>query len=209
MTQRQCVVFNSSHEPLAVVPAERGLILVLEEKAYILEEVPNQRFRSPNKDFPIPTSIIMKEYRNTGARYYGNAVKNQRNMFVRDNYTCQYCLRPYTHLKRNEYLTRDHMIPLSQGGKDEWTNIITACSTCNHMKDDRDLNEFQEYLNKQLDEFQSRPSSPKKRSKEQERVAQMLVAVDSINNLKRTPPKAPTVFEIMMKRSKKLKKAAA
>ena len=112
----QCIVYNASHEPLAVVTAERGLVLHLEGKAIILEELPGRRFRSPNADFPIPTCIVLKEYRKTGAKYYGPAQLNQRNLFLRDSYTCQYCTRHLLDLKRREYLTRDHVLPLSRGG---------------------------------------------------------------------------------------------
>ena len=31
-------------------------------------------------------------------------------------------------------LTRDHIIPRSRGGNNEWTNVATACSRCNHQK---------------------------------------------------------------------------
>ena len=51
-------------------------------------------------------------------------------MYVRDVYTCQYCNTPYT--KAN--LTLDHVIPLSQGGKTSWTNIVAACGPCNNRK---------------------------------------------------------------------------
>lgn len=132
----QCIVYNASHEPLAVVTAERGLVLHLEGKAIILEELQGRRFRSPNAEFPIPTSVVLKEYKKTGAKYYGPAQLNQRNLFLRDAYTCQYCARHLLDLKRREYLTRDHVMPISRGGKDEWTNVVTACSTCNHKKDD-------------------------------------------------------------------------
>lgn len=34
-------------------------------------------------------------------------------------------------------LTIDHVVPLSKGGKHEWTNVVTACSTCNNKKGDK------------------------------------------------------------------------
>lgn len=207
----RCVVFNASHEPLAVVSPERGLVLVLEGKAIITGEAPNRRFRSQRAEFPVPTSIVMKEYKKTGARYYGEAVKNQRNMFVRDEYRCQYCWRSYTQLRKGEYLTRDHVLPLSRGGLDEWTNIITACSKCNHLKDDRDLSDFAKYLSVQLEqetERLRRSTSVKDRAKIQGLVLRYLDMVQGIADIESDPPKAPTVFEIMLKRSENMRRVA-
>jgi hypothetical protein len=37
-------------------------------------------------------------------------------------------------LKPRECLTRDHLVPISRGGLNEWTNVVTACSSCNTRK---------------------------------------------------------------------------
>ncbi|HMB60970.1 MAG TPA: HNH endonuclease, partial [Xanthomonadales bacterium] len=34
----------------------------------------------------------------------------------------------------NFLLSRDHVKPLSQGGKDRWANVVTACKRCNNHK---------------------------------------------------------------------------
>lgn len=54
-------------------------------------------------------------------------------LFVRDHYTCGYCGRRF----HFEDLTRDHIIPTSRGGKDVWTNVVTACRYDNHRKDNK------------------------------------------------------------------------
>ena len=132
-----CVVYNTSHEPLALVEAERGLVLHLEGKALILEELPDKKFRTVSTEYPVPTSIVLKEYRHTGAKYYSAAQLNQRNLFTRDDYTCQYCGRKDYELNKKEYLTRDHVLPQSRGGEDNWVNVVTCCSSCNHRKDNQ------------------------------------------------------------------------
>ncbi|MGI9296749.1 MAG: HNH endonuclease [Gammaproteobacteria bacterium] len=38
-------------------------------------------------------------------------------------------------------LTRDHVTPLSRGGKDVWENVVTCCRPCNEAKDDHLLEE--------------------------------------------------------------------
>jgi len=36
-----------------------------------------------------------------------------------------------------QLLSRDHVRPLSQGGRDHWKNVVTACKRCNNHKADR------------------------------------------------------------------------
>jgi 5-methylcytosine-specific restriction endonuclease McrA len=48
-------------------------------------------------------------------------------LFSRDRMLCMYC---GDHFSRGE-LTRDHVIPLSKGGKDTWENVVSACLSCN------------------------------------------------------------------------------
>ncbi len=55
---------------------------------------------------------------------------NNRTLFKRDGYLCMYCGE---HFAISE-LSRDHVTPLSQGGRDAWTNVITACRRCNNHK---------------------------------------------------------------------------
>jgi 5-methylcytosine-specific restriction endonuclease McrA len=56
-----------------------------------------------------------------------------RELFNRDANICMYCGHQYP----DSELTRDHVIPLSRGGKDRWSNVITACKTCNTRKGNR------------------------------------------------------------------------
>lgn len=60
-----------------------------------------------------------------------------RELFARDRWTCAYCGKVFSELK----LTRDHVIPVSRGGKDVWMNVVTACEHDNHKKDDKLLHE--------------------------------------------------------------------
>jgi 5-methylcytosine-specific restriction endonuclease McrA len=59
-------------------------------------------------------------------------------LFIRDRYTCAYCGKIFPF----EELTRDHVIPRSKGGKDVWTNVVTACDYDNHRKADYMLSEI-------------------------------------------------------------------
>lgn len=56
-----------------------------------------------------------------------------RYLFRRDNNVCLYCGQRF----KVSQLTRDHVIPKSRGGRNLWSNSVTACGRCNHHKADR------------------------------------------------------------------------
>lgn len=51
-------------------------------------------------------------------------------LFARDKHLCLYCGNTWP----RHVLTRDHVMPLSRGGRDEWENVVTACANCNMRK---------------------------------------------------------------------------
>lgn len=55
---------------------------------------------------------------------------SNRALFRRDACLCLYCGQTF---KRHE-LSRDHVTPISQGGRDVWENVVTACKRCNNHK---------------------------------------------------------------------------
>lgn len=71
------------------------------------------------------------------SRFTAEPPLNNRELFRRDGHTCMYCL---TELPDRQ-LTRDHLIPVSRGGKDEWENVVAACRFCNQKKADRLIQE--------------------------------------------------------------------
>ncbi len=58
---------------------------------------------------------------------------NNRTLFRRDGNLCMYCAQRF----RTSELTRDHITPLSLGGRDAWTNVVAACRRCNDHKGGR------------------------------------------------------------------------
>jgi 5-methylcytosine-specific restriction endonuclease McrA len=58
---------------------------------------------------------------------------NNHTLFKRDANVCLYCATRF----RTSDLTRDHITPLSRGGRDVWTNVVTACRRCNNHKGGR------------------------------------------------------------------------
>ena len=58
---------------------------------------------------------------------------NRRNIFARDRNRCQYCGKRFT----TSELSLDHVLPRSQGGEANWTNIVCCCVKCNVKKGGR------------------------------------------------------------------------
>lgn len=58
---------------------------------------------------------------------------NNRTLFRRDANVCMYCAGRFP----TSDLTRDHIQPISRGGTDCWTNVVTACRRCNNHKGGR------------------------------------------------------------------------
>ena len=130
-----CLALNASFEPLTIIPARRAIRLVLDQKAEILEVDDARAFRSPRVELPFPTVIRLVRFVHVPRRFRRQVTNTF--LFARDEYTCQYCGRHRGQLKGRQFLTRDHIIPLSRGGDNSWQNLVSSCSPCNNRKGDR------------------------------------------------------------------------
>lgn len=144
----RCVVLNTTYEPITIVSSKRALILCIEDKAELIEAHPEKVVHSKKQTFPVPVKIVLKEFVKGRMVFRTKAVLTQRNLFIRDEYTCQYCKRGKQELRKNEFLTRDHVVPRHRGGKDLWENVVTCCNTCNNKKGHLLLSETRMVLNK-------------------------------------------------------------
>ena len=130
-----CLALNASFEPLTMVPLKRARRLVIDGKAEIVEADEGRHVRSERLTIPRPVVIRLTKFIHV-PRKFRRQVTNTF-LFARDRYACQYCRRPSHELKPRESLTRDHLVPLSRGGTNEWTNVVTACSSCNTRKSNK------------------------------------------------------------------------
>lgn len=130
-----CLALNASYEPLTMVPLRRALRLVIDGKAEIVEADKHTPVRSERQAFPRPAVIRLTRYVHVPRRFRRQVTNTF--LFARDDYQCQYCGRRSGDLKPRESLTRDHLIPMSRGGTNEWSNVVTACSSCNTKKANR------------------------------------------------------------------------
>lgn len=130
-----CLALNASYEPLTMVPLRRALRLVIDGKAEIVEAEQGRPVRSERMAMPRPAVIRLTKFIHVPRRFRRQVTNTF--LFARDQYQCQYCGREVAELKPRESLTRDHVVPMSRGGLNEWTNVVTACSSCNTRKASR------------------------------------------------------------------------
>lgn len=123
---KQVLVLNAGYEPLSLVSVRRAVVLLLREKAELLEAT-QQMLTGASYSIPIPLVIRLVHYVRLPHR---RVPPTRAAVMLRDAFTCQYCgCAP----GRYE-LTVDHVLPRSRGGRHDWTNLATACKRCNQVK---------------------------------------------------------------------------
>jgi 5-methylcytosine-specific restriction endonuclease McrA len=124
------LVLNATYEPLSVVSVRRAVVLLLKEKAEIVEAA-EAVLRSERISMPMPLVIRLIYY--VRIPYRVSLPVTRRTVLARDHYTCQYCGKQ----PLRKHLTVDHVLPRSRGGRTVWENVVTACQRCNGRKGNR------------------------------------------------------------------------
>jgi 5-methylcytosine-specific restriction endonuclease McrA len=125
------LVLNATYEPLCVVTLRRAVVLVLAEKAIIVEQS-DAVMRSATTEIPVPSVVRLSRY--VRVPYRREVPMTRRAVLDRDGHRCVYC--------GTRADTIDHVRPRSRGGQHVWTNVVAACARCNHRKGDRLLGEL-------------------------------------------------------------------
>ena len=131
LSTSRSLVLNSSYQPVKLVSWQKAMILWFQDKVEILEYHNSTIVRTAKQNFQLPSVLRLKKY--VSPRKSTRIKFSRENVYLRDNYTCQYCARKFS-LRE---LTLDHVVPASQRGRKEWTNVVTACRPCNHLKANR------------------------------------------------------------------------
>lgn len=126
----QVLVLNATYEPLNVVSVRRAVVLLLKEKAQVVEAA-EAWLRSESLAVPIPLVIRLVYYVRIPRNF--SLPLSRRTVLARDHYTCQYCGIQMA----KAHLTIDHVLPRSRGGETNWENVTTACGPCNRRKGNR------------------------------------------------------------------------
>jgi 5-methylcytosine-specific restriction endonuclease McrA len=125
------LVLNATYEPLCVVPLRRAVVLVLAEKAVVVESG-STVMHSERLSIAAPTVVRLARF--VRVPFRRDVPLTRRAVLERDGHTCVYC--------GERADTIDHVRPRSRGGLHQWTNVVAACARCNHRKGDRLLSEL-------------------------------------------------------------------
>jgi len=121
------LVLNADYRPLSYYPLSLWNWQDSIKSAY-LDRVTivnnyDRIIKSPSFSMKLPSVIALKSY----IKPKSNPHFTRFNVFLRDKFMCQYC-------GSKSELTFDHLLPRSKGGKTDWDNVVTACSSCNVQK---------------------------------------------------------------------------
>jgi 5-methylcytosine-specific restriction endonuclease McrA len=138
----KCLLLNADYTPLKIISWQRAISWSFKYKdninygIEIIEFYKDKYIQgSCGKKYEVPLVAKTINYFNIRHR---QLKLSRRNIFIRDNYTCQYCGKEFDH----NQLTYDHVIPKSKYKPDakystNWNNIATACVLCNRKKSNK------------------------------------------------------------------------
>lgn len=166
MINQSVLVLNSAYSPLYVTTAQRAFNLLFRDKAEVIE-IENKSWISYNLKLWEEVSLYKVELEENfkylrGCDNYILGVPKvirllkyakqnlkinltRKNIFLRDDNTCQYCSKQ----KKIQDLNIDHIIPRAQGGKNAWDNLVCSCIDCNSKKGSRTPKEAKMHLIRQ------------------------------------------------------------
>ena len=127
------LVLSSAYQPMTQISWQKAISMWVSGKVEIIEEYKDRTIATVNKVYNMPSIVrfvggVFKRYKHANKARF-----SRTNIDLRDRGRCQYCLNQ---LKMSEF-TLDHVVPVSQGGKKEWANIVACCTTCNQKKRNR------------------------------------------------------------------------
>lgn len=126
------LVLNASYEPINVCTVRRAIVLIIKDKADVLDEH-DVALHSEKSSITRPSVIRLRTYVRIPYHSYRRKI-TRRAVFARDRWECQYC-------GRRGSLTMDHVVPRSKGGETSWENVVACCASCNRRKGDRSVSQ--------------------------------------------------------------------
>jgi 5-methylcytosine-specific restriction endonuclease McrA len=127
----QTLVLNATYEPLRIVSWQRAITLLFQGKVEVIA-VHDREIRGVTVRVRLPSVLRLLRHVRV-KRGFAEVPFSRANVYARDEHRCQYCgkiLPPVA-------LTFDHVVPVAQGGRKAWDNIVTCCIPCNRRKGDR------------------------------------------------------------------------
>lgn len=124
------LVLSTAYQPMRYVDWKEAFCLWFSGRVEVVSFYEDRVITTVSETFNIPSIVrfvkgVIKKSRQSKAAKF-----NRMNVLLRDNNECQYCR---VKLERKNF-TFDHVVPVSQGGKTNWKNIVSCCKDCNQKK---------------------------------------------------------------------------
>jgi len=130
VAMHRVLVLNATYEPLSIISVRRAVVLLLKEKAELIEAA-SERLHAERTSLPVPLVIRLVYF--VRIPRHVTMAPSRNGVLLRDNHTCQYCGAT----PGRAGLTLDHIVPRSRGGETVWDNVVACCRPCNTRKGDR------------------------------------------------------------------------
>ena len=106
------LVLNADYTPLSYVPLslwswQDTVRAIFRDAVIVLSNYDGVVVRSPSVTMPLPSVIVLKTYVQPSKPGKGAPGFTRRNLYLRDNFCCQYCRRQLL----PSQLTYDHVVP--------------------------------------------------------------------------------------------------
>lgn len=132
MQPQRALLLDKNYVALSIVTLRKAIKLMVNGKAEPVCDIKSvTKIQYSKGQFVVP-SVLRLLTTVPWKAHMGHARFSRKNVMIRDNNECQYCGK-----KVNKNATIDHVIPVSRGGKSEYTNCVTSCHECNNGKANR------------------------------------------------------------------------
>ncbi len=72
-----------------------------------------------------------KHKKKYGSGFLNKKKNHRKNLILRDGFNCKHCKKEFDETQ----LTIDHIIKISEGGSNEYSNLQLLCRPCHNIKD--------------------------------------------------------------------------
>jgi 5-methylcytosine-specific restriction endonuclease McrA len=120
------LVLNSSFLPIQTTSVKKAIKMIYRGVATV-EKYSSTVWKSVSSEVVLPAVIRLLNFYKLPIRTHR---LSKKNIFLRDQYLCQYCGEQGT----DRSLTVDHVMPKSRGGTSKWDNLVSSCKGCNTKK---------------------------------------------------------------------------
>lgn len=130
--ENNILLLNIDATIISFISLKKAISLIIKDKAKIINFYENSNILHPILNIKKPKLLILKYYVRIP---YHKAKLNRQNVFLRDNFQCQYCGEKVS-IKTG---TIDHIVPKSNRNYPgiSWENVVVSCRKCNCKKADK------------------------------------------------------------------------